>query len=104
MKGLVLEPTIADEKVLVQFSAEISVDKHVSVKAPKGYQAVVIVDEKAIARVAPCTEKKIIEYGKQWLNKKARVAFVRSQVSSDMAWGFGNIRVNNERLQEAYTV
>ena len=104
MKGLVLEPTIADEKVLVQFSAEISVDKHVSVKAPKGYQAVVIVDEKAIARVAPCTEKKIIEYGKQWLNKKARVAFVRGQVSSDMAWGFGNIRVNNERLQEAYTV
>ena len=104
MKGLVLEPTIADEKVLVQFTAEISVDKHVSVKAPKGYQTVVIVDEKAIARVAPCTEKKIIEYGKQWLNKKARVAFVRSQVSSDMAWGFGNIRVNNKRLQEAYTV
>lgn len=104
MKGLVLEPTIADEKVLVQFTAEILVDKHVSVKAPKGYQAVVIVDEKAIARVPSGAEKKIIEYGKQWLNKKARVAFVRSQVSSDMAWGFGNIRVNNERLQEAYTV
>ena len=104
MKGIVLEPTIADEKVLVQFTAEISVDKHISVKAPKGYQAVVIVDEKAIARVPSGAEKKIIEYGKQWLNKKARVAFVRSQVSSDMAWGFGNIRVNNERLQEAYTV
>lgn len=104
MKGIVLEPTIADEKVLVQFTAEISVDKHISVKAPKGYQAVVIVDEKAVARVPSGAEKKIIEYGKQWLNKKARVAFVRSQVSSDMAWGFGNIRVNNERLQEAYTV
>lgn len=104
MKGFVLEPTIADEKVLVQFTAEISIDKHLSIKVPKGYQAIIIIDERAIARVPSGAEKKIIEYGKQWLNKKARVAFVRSNVSAEMAWGFGNIRVNNERLQEAYTV
>ena len=104
MKGIILEPTIADEKVLVQFTAEVSVDKHISVKAPKGYQAVVIIDEKAIARIPAGAEKKIVDYGKQWLNKKARIAFIRSNVSSEMSWGFGNIRVNNERLQEAYTV
>lgn len=104
MKGIILEPTIADEKVLVQFTAEVSVDKHISVKSPKGYQAVVIIDEKAIARIPAGTEKKIIDYGKQWLNKKARIAFIRNNVSSEMSWGFGNIRVNNERLQEAYTV
>ena len=104
MKGIILEPTIADEKVLVQFTAEVSVDKHISVKAPKGYQAVVIIDEKAIARIPAGAEKKIIDYGKQWLNKKARIAFIRNNVSSEMSWGFGNIRVNNERLQEAYTV
>ena len=104
MKGIILEPTIADEKVLVQFTAEVSVDKHISVKAPKGYQAVVIIDEKAIARIPAGAEKKIIDYGKQWLNKKARIAFIRNNVSSEMSWGFGNISVNNDRLQEAYTV
>ena len=104
MKGIIFEPTIADEKVLVQFTAAATVDKRISVKVPKGYQGLVIIDEKAIARIPAGEEKRIIEYGKQWLDKKARVAFVRSNVFSDMPWGFGNIRVNNERLKEAYTV
>ena len=104
MKGLVLEPTVADEKVLVQFTAEEVVDRHLSVKTPKGYQAIVFIDEKAITRIPAGEEKRIIEKDKQYLNKKVRVAFIRSNVSSEMSWGFGNIRVNNERLQEAYTV
>lgn len=104
MKRLVLEPTIADEKVLVQFTDKISVDKYAFVKAPKGYQAVVIIEEKTIARVPAGEGKRLLDYGKQWFNKKAQVAFIRSNVSAEMSWGVGNIRVNNKRLQEAYTV
>lgn len=104
MRKLILEPTIADEKVIVQFTGETSVDKHLFVKVPKGYQGVVIIEEKAIARIPAGEEKTITEYGKQWLNKKARVAFIRTNISFEMPWGFGNISVNNERLQEAYTV
>ena len=104
MKGLILEPTIADNEVLVQFTSEVTIDKYVAVRVPNCYQAVLIINEKVFARVPTTTEKKIIEYGKENLNKKCRVAFIRSNISPNMAWGFGNINVNNERLKEAYRV
>jgi len=104
MKDIVLAPTIADGDVLVQFTAEVSVEKNLAVKVPMGYTAIVCIGGRAEARIPSTEEKRIVDCGKQLLHKKCRIAFVRKTVSEEMAWGFGNINVNNERLQEAYRI
>ena len=104
MKKSVLQPMIADESVIVQFTDTVVFDKAIAVTVPNGYMAYVFADEKAQFRIEPCSEKKIVSYGKELLGKNGRVAFVRTKPLAPMAWGFGNIQVNNEKLKEAYRV
>ena len=104
MKKSVLQPMISDESVIVQFTDTVVFDKAIAVTVPTGYMAYVFADEKAQFRIEPCSEKKIVSYGKELLGKNGRVAFVRTKPLPPMAWGFGNIQVNNERLKEAYRV
>ena len=104
MKKSVLQPMIADESVIVQFTDTVVFDKAIAVTVPTGYMAYVFADEKAQFRIEPCSEKKIVSYGKELLGKNGRVAFVRTKPLAPMAWGFGNIQVNNEKLKEAYRV
>ncbi|MBE6607541.1 MAG: hypothetical protein E7633_03170 [Ruminococcaceae bacterium] len=104
MKDFVLEPKFSDENIIVQFSEKIITDKKISVHVPNGYQAIVFIDEKIISRIEPCMSKKMSDYGKEYLNRNCRIAFVRSKAIPEILWGFGNIQVNNERLKEAYRV
>ena len=104
MKKSILQPMIADESVIVQFTDTVVFDKAIAVTVSNGYTAYVFADEKAQFRIEPCSEKKIVSYGKELLGKNGRIAFVRTKPLPPMAWGFGNIQVNNERLKEAYRV
>lgn len=104
MKGLTLQPMIADENVLVQFTKNVTIEKNTSVTVPNGFQAVVLIDEKVAFRMNAGADKKLITYGKEYLGKRCRVAFVRTKLLPAMMWGFGNIQVNNERLKEAYRI
>ena len=104
MKKPILQPMIADESVIVQFTDTVVFDKAIAVTVPNGYTAYVFSDEKAQFRIEPYSEKKIVSYGKELLGKNGRIAFVRTKPLPPMAWGFGNIQVNNERLKEAYRV
>ena len=104
MKKTVLEPLISDESVIVQFSGDALIDKTLSVTVPDGDAAFVFADEKVQFRIQPCAEKKLSAYGKELNGKKCFVAFVRTKPVPPLAWGFGNIQVNNERLKEAYRV
>ena len=104
MKKSILQPMISDESVIVQFTDTVMFDKAIAVTVPNGYTAYVFSDEKAQFRIEPCSEKKIVSYGKELLGKNGRIAFVRTKPLPPMAWGFGNIQVNNERLKEAYRV
>ena len=104
MKKSVLQPMISDESVIVQFTDTVVFDKAIAVTVPTGYMAYVFADEKAQFRIEPCSEKKIVSYGKELLGKNGRVAFVCTKPLASMAWGFGNIQVNNEKLKEAYRV
>ena len=104
MKKSILQPMISDESVIVQFTDTVVFDKTMAVMVPNGYIAFVFADEKAQFRIEPCSEKKIVNYGKELLGKNGKVAFVRTKPLPSMAWGFGNIQVNNERLKEAYRV
>ena len=104
MKRNVLQPMNPDERVIVQFSEPVLFDKLLAVTVPGGYTAYVFADEKAQFRIEPCSGKKIVSSGREQLGKTGRVAFVRTKPLPPMAWGFGNIQVNNERLKEAYRI
>ena len=104
MKRNVLQPMNPDERVIVQFSEPVLFDKLLAVTVPGGYTAYVFADEKAQFRIEPCSGKKIVSSGRELLCKTGRVAFVRTKPLPPMAWGFGNIQVNNERLKEAYRI
>lgn len=104
MKGIILQPTIADENVIVQFTQNVAIDKSMEVRVPNGYQAIAFIDEKVAFRVNAGADKKLITYGKEYLGRQCRIAFVRMKLLPAMMWGFGNIQVNNERLKEAYRV
>ena len=104
MKKSILQPMISDESVIVQFTDTVVFDKAIAVTVPNGYMAYVFADERAQFRIEPCSEKKIVSYGKELLGKNGRIAFVCTKPLPPMAWGFGNIQVNNERLKEAYRV
>ena len=104
MKKHILQPLISDESVIVQFTDAVLLDRTLMITVPNGYIAYIFADEKAQFRIEPCSAKKIASYGKDLLGKNAKIAFVRTKPMLPMAWGFGNIQVNNERLKEAYRV
>lgn len=102
MKKTILQPVISDENTIVQFTDRVTVEKALAVTVPNGYQAVIFIDEKVLFRIAPCVGKRLADYGKELIGKQCCVAFVRTKAVPAMAWGFGNIHVNNARLKEAY--
>ncbi len=102
MKKSTLQPIISEESVIVQFTDRVLFDKTLTVTVPNGYIAFVFADEKPQFRIEPCSEKKVASYGKELLGKSGMIAFVRTKPLPPMAWGIGNIQVNNERLKEAY--
>lgn len=104
MKGLVLEPKVLDENVIVQVTTNELVDKHLQIKVPTGFQAIVFIDEKNPFRVEPTNGEFIYKRDKHYLKKQCKVAFIRKKLLPDMAWGCGPVYVNNERLEEAYRV
>lgn len=104
MKKTLWEPVYSDEEVIVQFTDAVSIDKSLYISVPDGYVALVYVDEKVQFRIEPCSERRIADYGRELLGKTGSAAFVRTKALSAMAWGFGNIQVNNVRLKEAYRV
>lgn len=104
MKKVVLEPTSREEGVLVQFTDPAVVDKALTIKVPSGFRAVVYLNERSEFRIEPTEGKRIVEYGKQYLDATCRVAFIRDTLVPQMMWGFGLINVNNERLKEAYRI
>lgn len=104
MRGIILQPMIADENVIVQFTQSVTIDKNMIVKVPNGYQAIVFIDEKVAFRVNAGADKKLVSYGKEYAGCRCRIAFVSTKLLPAMMWGFGNIQVNNERLKEAYRV
>lgn len=105
MKEVVYKPTNMNDGVIVQYSDSFVLDKSMKITVPNQYVAVVFANEKIGFRVEPCVNKVIFkEYGKQFLGRTLKIAFIHVTAIPEMPWGFGNIQVNNERLKEAYRV
>ena len=104
MKGPIIEPSTFDENVIVQVTKKVLVDKHLQIKVPTGFQAMVFIDEKLSFRIDPTMGEFVYKRDKDFLKKFCKVAFVRKKLLPNMRWGCGNVPVNNERIKEAYQV
>ena len=104
-KKLITEPIAAGEDVLIQLSKAITIAKNTRVSVPTHYKAIAFVDQKPLFRIDPCIDKQFVKtYGKEYIGKQLRIAFISIRTLAQSAWGFGNIQVNNERLKEAYRI
>ena len=104
-KGYTVEPIVANEDVLIQLSKAVKITKKTNVSIPTQYKAIAFIDQKALFRIEPCINKEFVKtYGKEYIEKELRIAFVSNRTLAQSAWGFGNIQVNNEGLKEAYRI
>lgn len=94
-----------DESVILWVTDTVKVNKNTQISVPINHKAVAIVNEKVAFRVDPCEGMIIVNaFDKTLMNKKVKFVYSKSTALPSMAWGFGNIQVNNERLKEAYRV
>ena len=97
-----------EEQVLVKITEPVILDRHATITVPMHYKAYLVVDNKVLCRVNPCSDARVKDLidGREYRDNAGNyvnVILVSSNTSSMMAgWGFGNIQVNNERLKEAY--
>lgn len=104
-KKHIIEAGAANEDVLIQMSRPILVTKKTKVSVSTQYKAIAFIDQKPLFRIEPCVNKEFVKtYGKEYIGKQLRIAFVANRTLAQSAWGFGNIQVNNEGLKEAYRV
>ena len=104
-KNYTIEPGALNEDVLIQISDPTEISKKTKVSVPTQYKAIVFIDQKPLFRIEPCINKEFVKtYGKEYIGKQLRIAFVVNRTLAQSAWGFGNIQVNNERLKEAYRI
>lgn len=100
-----IEPKVVNEDVLIQISEPTELSKKTKVTVPTHYNAYAFVDQKLLFRIDPCVNKELAKScDKEYIGKQLKIAFVAKKVMAQSPWGFGNIQVNNERLQEAYRI
>lgn len=104
-KSNIIQPAEASEEILIQISEISGITRKTKISVPAQYKAIVYVDQKPLFRIEPCINKEFVKsYGKEYIGKQLRIAFVANRTLAQSAWGFGNIQVNNEGLKEAYRI
>ena len=104
-KNYTIAPTQVKEEVLIQISEPVEIIKKIKVSVPNQFKAIAFIDQKPLFRIEPCISKEFVKsYGKEYIGKQLRIAFIATRTLAQSAWGFGNIQVNNERLKEAYRI
>jgi hypothetical protein len=93
------------EEVIAAFTESVTVNKKTAITVPRYCKAFVYIDDKLAFRTEPCADLNIArEYGKEFIGRTMKAAFVSAKALPQLAWGFGNIQVNNTRLKEAYRI
>lgn len=106
MRNLIhLEPIISSNDVLAQFTQNIKLDKNVIVTVPAEFFAYIFIDEKVSARLDAGSNINLLKYvGKKYIDSNIKLAFVRKNNLPYISWGFGDIAVKNEKLDETYRI
>ena len=100
-----IEPRVTNDDTLIQKSTPTIISKQTCISVPLHYKAIAYIDQKALFRIEPCTKKPFVKnYGKEYIGKQLTVAFIANCSLAQAAWGFGNIHINNEALNEVYTI
>ena len=104
-KNYTVEPIALNEDVLIQLSSPVEISKKTKISVPNQYKAIAFIDQKPQFRIEPCINKEFVKsYGKEYVGKQLKIAFISNRTLAQSAWGFGNIQVNNEGLKEAYRI
>lgn len=104
-KNYTVEPIAVNEDVLIQLSTPVEISKKTKISVPTQYKAIAFIDQKPQFRIEPCINKEFVKsYGKEYIGKQLKIAFIYNRTLAQSAWGFGNIQVNNEGLKEAYRI
>ena len=104
-KNYTVEPIAVNEDVLIQLSSPVEISKKTKISVPNQYKAIAFIDQKPQFRIEPCINKEFVKsYGKEYIGKQLKIAFISNRTLTQSAWGFGNIQVNNEGLKEAYRI
>lgn len=104
-KNHTVEPIAVNEDVLIQLSSPVEISKKTKISVPNQYKAIAFIDQKPQFRIEPCINKEFVKsYGKEYIGKQLKIAFISNRTLAQSAWGFGNIQVNNEGLKEAYRI
>ena len=104
-KNHTVEPIAVNEDVLIQLSSPVEISKKTKISVPTQYKAIAFIDQKPQFRIEPCINKEFVKsYGKEYIGKQLKIAFISNRTLAQSAWGFGNIQVNNEGLKEAYRI
>jgi membrane protease subunit (stomatin/prohibitin family) len=104
-KNYTVEPIAVNEDVLIQLSSTVEISKKTKISVPNQYKAIAFIDQKPQFRIEPCINKEFVKsYGKEYIGKQLKIAFISNRTLAQSSWGFGNIQVNNEGLKEAYRI
>lgn len=104
-KNYTVEPIEVNEDVLIQLSIPVEISKKTKISVPSQYKAIAFIDQKPQFRIEPCINKEFVKnYGKEYIGRQLKIAFISNRTLAQSAWGFGNIQVNNEGLKEAYRI
>ena len=94
-----------EKDIVLWNSGEILIDKKTVITVSMNFKALAIINEKVAFRIEPCRNLNVCkQIDKSLNNQHINFVFIRTSAYSQMAWGFGNIPVNNIRLKEAYRV
>ena len=105
MNKVVLAPQYASDEVLIEYSKEVVLTRHVLIDVPANYEALFASDEEYVAKISNCSKASLLKkVGKEFKNKTIKIAFFRKTNLPLIPWGFGEVKVNNPKLNVSYTV
>ena len=94
-----------NKDAIIWISDEFQVDKNTTISVPINHKALALMNEKIAFRIEPCNKQNLLKaYDKTLNGEYLKLVYILTNSLPQMAWGFGNVQVNNERLKEAYRV
>jgi len=92
-------------KAVVYFSSPCLVTSETTITIPRNYVGLIYIGGKPKSKISECSKERIVKkFGGAIKKEQIQVAFYSEKSNVEIKWGIGGIQVNNERLQDAYSV
>ncbi len=95
----------AGNNALVYFSKHCIVTRDATITVPRNYVGLIYVGGKPKSKMSECANENLVKkFGGELKKEDLQVAFYSEKANFEIKWGIGGIQVNNDRLQDAYSV